>query len=104
MGWFGPIGDIVHDVGTDIFHGVTGTPTADQKRDQQRMLNEQVKAYREQSEITRQEISRKQGEQEAAKRRINESQIRSLRRNIKAQGFLGSQATDQSDMNNKLGG
>jgi len=91
----------IKDVGTDILHAVTGIPTADERRNAQRAMNDQLKAYRDQTELTRNEINRKQGEQIAEKRRIEEKQIRSLRRNYRAPGFLGQ---GQSDMSSKLGG
>ena len=82
----GVLGEI-WDVATDIGHAVTGIPTADQKRQSQQMMNDQVKAYKEQTEITRNEIARKKGEEVAEKRRIEEKQIRSLRRNYRAAGY-----------------
>jgi hypothetical protein len=98
------IWDKIWDKATDFGHYVTGIPTADERRNQQKMMNDQVKFYKEQSEISKKEIATKKNEEVAQKRRIEEKQIRSLRRNYRAQGFLGGQASSQPDMNQKLGG
>jgi len=105
MGWlemfaFGGL----QDKATDVFHKVTGTPTEDEKRGQQKLLNDQVKAYREQSELTKSEIALKRGAEVAEKRRVEEKQIRSLRRNYRGSGLMGGGVTGTTDMNNKLGG
>ena len=99
----GILGDI-WDKATDLAHAVTGITTADERRNQQKMMNDQIKAYREQTEISKQELAQKKGEKVSEKRRIEEKQIRGLRRNYRAQGFLGSQATSQPDMSSQLGG
>jgi hypothetical protein len=89
----------VWDVVTDVAHAVTGIPTADDRRNQQKMMNDQVKAYKEQTAIAREEIDRKRGEQMAEKRRVQEKQIRSLRHNFSPAGFLNTGA----DISNQLG-
>lgn len=94
----------VWDKTTDFAHSVSGIPTADEKRNAQRMMNDQVKAYRDQTEITRKEIDRKKGEELAEKRRVEEKQVRSLRRNYRTQGMLGGGQSDQSGMSSQLGG
>lgn len=97
----------LEDFATDIYHKVTGIPTEDEKRNQQRMISDQIKAYQEQTELTRQELNTKREEVAAEKRRVNEKQIRALRRNYSGAGmggFLGSQPSDQSGMSSKLGG
>lgn len=96
--------DDIWDAVTDFGHAVTGIPTAEEKRNQQRMIQEQIDAYKEQTEITRQELARKKDEEATEKRRIEEKQIRSLRRNYRGQGFLGGAASDQPGMSAKLGG
>jgi len=99
----GILGDI-WNVATDIGHKITGMPTADEKRSSQKMMNDQIKAYREQTEITRNEIARKKGEEIAQKRRVEEKQIRSLRHNYRAPGgMLGGGQSNQPDMSDKLG-
>ena len=67
-------------------------------------MNEQMRAYKQQSELTRQEIDRKRNEENAEKRRIEEKQIRSLRRNYRPAGLLGTGTVTEPDMNTKLGG
>lgn len=60
--------------------------------------------YYNQSEITREEINRKKDEQLSEKRRIQEKQIRALRRNYRfSTPLLGNSQTNQSGINNKLG-
>jgi hypothetical protein len=100
---FGTLGK-VNDVGTDVWHGISGTPTEDAKRNQAKAMNDQIQAYKEQTELTRSELSRKQGEVAAEKRRVEEKQIRSLRRNRGVSGFLGSGNTVEPGMSDKLGG
>jgi hypothetical protein len=63
-----------------------------------------TKDYRDQTELAKSEIARKQNEEVAQKRRIEEKQIRSLRQNYRAQSLLGSGNTSMNDMTNKLGG
>lgn len=88
MSW----GGWLWDKATDVAHAVTGIPTADEKRNQQKAVNDQIKAYREQTAITKAEIDRKRGEEAVEKRRIQEKQIRSLRRNFRPAGFLNTGA------------
>lgn len=96
----------VWDKTTDVLHKVTGIQTADERRNAQRLMSDQVKAYKEQTAITRAEVDRKRNEEVAEKRRIEEKQIRSLRRNYRgsSSGLLGSAPTTEPDMNSKLGG
>ena len=49
----------VLDKATDLAHYVTGIPTSDEKRNQQKMMNDQIKAYKEQTEITKKELANK---------------------------------------------
>jgi len=94
----------VWDKATDILHGISGMPTADDKRNQQKMINDQIKAYKDQTDITRQELNSKRDQVASEKRRVEEKQIRSLRRNYRAPGFLGGGESAQPDMTSKLGG
>lgn len=100
MSFFGK----VLDKATDIAHQVTGIPTADEKRNQQRALADQIKAYRDQTEIAKGELATKKSEEIAQKRRVEEKQIRTLRRNYRAQSFLGGLTSGQPDMTSTLGG
>lgn len=67
--------------------------------------NEQIKAYREQTELTREEIKKKQSSLDADKRRVEEKQIRALRNNYRPRGILSSQngAAPASGVSDKLG-
>lgn len=87
-----------------IWHGATGLPTSKEKREQKRMLNEQISAYREQTEIAKEQMNIAKEAQDVEKRRIQEKQIRSIRRNSSMRGFLGTSG-DQADagINSKLG-
>ncbi len=73
---------------------------------QQELMNEQIKAYKEQTELSKAELSRAKDEQIAEKRRIQEKQIRSLRRSSSSRGFLGTSNLDATNpaMSNTLGG
>lgn len=94
----------IWDKGTDLLHAATGIPTADEKRNQNRMVNDQIKAYRDQTNLAKTELASKRNEEVAEKRRVDEKQIRALRRNYRATSFLGTQDSGQPDMSSKLGG
>lgn len=97
---FGAIGNFF----SNVYHAVTGTPHSSEKRAQQDAMNEQIRAYREQTELTRQELNRKKDETNAQKRRVEEKQIRSLRRNYRTQGLLNTVQNKENEMATKLGG
>ena len=92
------------DVASDLYHSVTGTPTADEKRNTQKAMNDQIKAYRDQTELTRNELNRVANETQIEKRRVQEKQIRSLRGQYRAKSLLGGSSAGQDDLSNKLGG
>jgi len=71
---------------------------------QRKAINEQIKAYKDQTELTRQEVNNKRDQVASEKRRVEEKQVRSLRRNNRAPGFLGGGESSQPDMTSKLGG
>lgn len=75
-------------------------------REQQNMINEQMKAYKDQTELTKQQLNEARDATNAEKRRVEEKQIRSLRRNYRSQGagMLGVGTQDTSDVNQQLGG
>ena len=102
MGFLGDVWDKV----TDVAHEVSGVPTADEKRNAKRMVTDQIKAYKEQTELLRAETDRKRGEEASEKRRVEEKQIRSLRRNYRGvnTGMLGANPAATPDMTTKLGG
>lgn len=88
------------NVGKSILGAITGGGGND---DMRRMMNEQMKAYKNQTELTRKELERTRGEADAQKRRIQEKQIRALRRNYRPQGLLGVGEPASSDMSSSLG-
>ena len=96
--------DKVNDIGTDVWHGATGIPTEDAKRNTAKAMSDQIQAYKDQTEMTRNELNSKRDEVNAQKRRVEEKQIRALRRNRGVQGFLGSDQQSQPGMSAKLGG
>lgn len=89
------------DLGREL---ITGQSKNDIKK-QQQMMNDQIKAYNEQTKIAKEEMQRAKDSQVAEKRRIQEKQIRSLRRNASSRGFLGT-SNDMAAMNqsSSLGG
>jgi hypothetical protein len=94
-----------------LWHGITGTPTSAEKRDQKSMIKEQIDAYKKQTEIAEKQIAETRAEKDIQKRKVNEKQIRSLRNNYRPSGgFLnnqglsaGSNSAVQSGLSNKLG-
>lgn len=97
------------DFVSNLYHHLTGTPTHDEReqmRQQRQVANEQIKAYKEQTELTRQQLDKTRNEENVEKRRIQEKQVRSLRRNYRTQaaGILGVGQPATEDMTNKLGG
>lgn len=76
------------------------------ERDQRGLIQGQIKAYQDQTALTRQQLDQTRNEQNVEKRRIQEKQIRSLRGTYRAQnaGMLGVGQPATNDMNTKLGG
>ena len=68
-------------------------------------FSDQIKAYKEQTELSQKELDKVRGAQEVEKRRINEKQIRALRNNYRPSGFLnnGNTLSENSQLPNKLG-
>ena len=114
MSWWNKIVDIINkpaskinDIDLDIFHRASGVPTADEKRNQQYAINDQVKAYKDQTALTEKQINDAKASQDVVKRQINEKQIRQLRNNFRpAGGFLNNQQSlsPVQGLNSKLGG
>ena len=87
MSWYDP-----WDIGSTTFHAITGTPNADEKRNQQYEMNDQIRAYKEQTDLSMKALEEKKNEADVEKRKINEKQIRALRSNFRApSGFLNNQ-------------
>lgn len=87
---------------SDVDEGL-GLPSSRQRENAKKLANEQMQNYKQQTELTKQELARKRDEQVAEKRRVEAKQIRSLRHNYRSQGMLGNSGGAQ-DMNEKLGG
>jgi len=103
MGLFGEIGKVLagglafaghaleHGVAR-VYHSATGVPTASEKRDQASAVRDQINAYKEQTSIASKQVEEARQSKDVEKRRIEEKQIRSLRRNYRPPGgLLGSQ-------------
>jgi hypothetical protein len=88
-----------------IFHKATGTPSSKEKRNQQSLINEQIKAYKDQTELAAKELATLKDQKDMEKRKINEKQIRSLRGSYRAPGgFLNNQSLGNTNgLTNKLG-
>ena len=83
-------------------NAITGRSSAAEKRAQAQQIQDQIDAYKNQTEITQKEIADKQQQEAVEKRRINEKQIRSLRGNYRAAGFLNNGADTSQNLNNTL--
>ena len=96
------------DEGGSIFNKITGRPSAAQTRASQQQITDQVKAYQDQTALEKQQLDEARASQDVEKRRIQEKQIRSMRRNYSApnsgSGLLGQGQPAASDINNQLGG
>lgn len=98
MSWYDP-----WDIGSRTYHAVTGTPTADERRNQQYAVNDQIKAYKDQTALAQQQIDEARNEQDVQKRKINEKQIRALRNNFRpASGFLNGGSNTPVPASNQL--
>jgi|SRR5579872_444890 len=72
-------------------------------RKQQQMVNAQIKAYQDQTELAKQQLDEARTQEDAEKRKVNEKQIRSLRSTYRGQNasLLG---VGDNDMTTNLGG
>ena len=95
--WYDPWG-----IASTTYHTVTGAPTAKEKRAQARQVNDQIKAYSEQTRIAKEELDQKRASAAAEKRRINEKQIRALRGSYRSKSILNAEVSEPG-MNTKLG-
>lgn len=94
------------DLGDTVVGLLTlGAYDPDAKREQERMVNDQIKAYRDQTELTRQQLNESRAATAEQKRLVNKKQIRSLRQNYRAQGagFLGVGQPAAQDTSSQLG-
>lgn len=73
------------------------------KNREQKLLNQQMKDYQEQSALAKEELARAKDQKDVQKRRIQEKQIRALRGRSSSRGFLGTSGAD-SGLTSQLGG
>jgi hypothetical protein len=104
MSWWTDLRDTVENVAT--FGMYDPWKSRQNDRDQRDMVNAQIKAYQDQTALARQQLDEARAATDAEKRRVNEKQIRTLRRNYRAQGagLLGQGQPANQDMDTKLGG
>lgn len=97
---------LAEKAGGGIFNKITGNMSAAERRAQQRLISEQINAYKDQTMLARQQLDSTRAQSNTEQRRVDEKQIRALRRNYRAQGagLLGIGKSATEDMNSKLGG
>lgn len=86
---------------------ITHNPSAAERREQATLVNDQIKAYKEQTNLAKEQLAQKRNEQVAEKRKINEKQIRALRNSYGPAGFLNNAKKDDvvvGGMTQNLGG
>lgn len=88
-------------IASTTYHAVTGTPTADEKRNAARAVSEQVDAYKKQTELSQEMIAEKKDQEQVEKRRLDDKFVSSIR-NRRSGGFLGS--GDTAGFPDTLGG
>lgn len=106
MGFFNDVGKFMEDpfgIASTVYHAATGAPTAAEKRSQAALAQAQIDAYKKQTQIADDAISAARDQEAVEKRRINEKQIRSLRRNYRPAGFLDSNDATGDQLQNTLG-
>lgn len=88
-------------------NAVTGRTSAADKRTQQYAINDQIKAYKDQTALTEQQIKQAQESKDVLKRQVQEKQIRALRGNYRPVGGYGTGTTsslgNSGTQTNKLG-
>ena len=103
-------GDIKDNIGQVLAGGLgtlglyNGKQNREKEREQRDLVNTQIKAYQDQTNLTKQQLDESRKSTESQSRRVQEKQIRSLRRNYRAQGLLGVGNPATQDMSNQLGG
>lgn len=104
MSWWTNVRDSFEKIATVGLYDPAKSRQAD--RDQRDMVNAQIKAYQDQTNLAQEQLDQARNETDAEKRRVNEKQIRGLRRNYRAQGagLLGVGNPASEDMNGQLGG
>lgn len=79
----------VWDAATDAGHYITGTPTADEKRNMQKQQRDQMAAYKKDRERAEYEVKRRRQQELQERARIDEKRIRHLRHHYASDGFFG---------------
>lgn len=101
--WLDPLKGYDHF--TDFLHNVTGIPTEDQKRNAAKLVNDQINAYKKQSQIAQDLVNQRRQEQLISKRRLDEKMVSAARGRMggggAADSFLGGVGT--ADFPDKLG-
>jgi hypothetical protein len=102
MGLFDSIGKALGDTFGGVYHKITGTQNESEKRADQYAINDQIKAYKQQSELSNSELQKVQAEKDVQKRKINEKQIRALRSQYRpaGAGFLNNNSSSQLGSDN----
>lgn len=82
-----------------------GLKNPERDRETRGLIKDQIRSYQEQTNIAKDQLAQIRNEQDVQKRRIEEKQIRSLRRNYRAAnvGLLGVGSPATSDTTSKLG-
>lgn len=96
---------------SDAYHALTGAPTQSEKRAQGRLMNEEIQAYKDQTEMTRQATAEAKSQRDIERRRVEEKTIRGMRnRSRSGGGFLNvggaaqpSQMGNATNLPSKLG-
>jgi hypothetical protein len=85
------------------FNKITGRPSAADKRNQDNMIGDQIKAYRDQTELAQKELTDLNAQKDVQRRLIQEKQIRSLRGSYRPAGFLNNQAPQNNTVGSTPG-
>ena len=104
MSWWTSFRDTIEKVATVGLYDPE--KSRQQERDQRQLITSQINAYKEQTSLTKQQLDETRAQTDVENRRIQEKQIRSLRRNYRSQsvGMLGQGQPAAQDMSAKLGG
>lgn len=104
MSWWTKARDAVERVATAGLYNPEASRAAE--REQRAMIAQQIKAYKDQTELTRKQLDETRAATMAEKRRVEQKQIRGLRSNYRAPnvGLLGVGTDNLDTKNNQLGG
>ncbi len=92
-------------VGTSLLSNFLPKNENNNNNDQNKMINDQIQAYKDQTALTRQQLDQTRAEQGVEKRRIEQKQIRALRGTYRSAGLgAGMLGTGTSATSDQLGG